>query len=220
MIKLENWGLVNYQTGLDHQERLFNAALESKINHEVVQNTLILCQHTPVFTLGKSGKIENLLVNEAALSKKGIDLVHIKRGGDITFHGPGQIVGYPIFDLDFFHLGLKQYIYKVEDAIIKVLEKYGLKGERLEGATGVWLDASFPGKQRKICAIGVFSRKFITMHGFAFNVNTDLQYFHMINPCGFVDKGVTSMKMELGRELDIEQVNTDVYEAFMEIFTL
>ena len=143
---------------------------------------------------------------------------HINRGGDITYHGPGQITGYPVFDLEYWNLGLKQYIHMLEETIIRFLSLYDLKGERLEGATGVWLDPEVPGRARKICAIGVKSSRFVTMHGFALNINTDLSYFSLINPCGFTDKGVTSLAMELGVPQDFELAKSQLRSIFMEIF--
>jgi lipoyl(octanoyl) transferase len=167
---------------------------------------LLFCEHPPVFTLGKSGSRENLLINEPMLAQRGIEFYHINRGGDITFHGPGQIVGYPILDLEQLNLGIRGYIEKLEGAVIRLLEDYGIEAGRLEGATGVWLDPEKPRLARKICAIGVKAGRHITMHGFAFNVNTDLSYYQYINPCGFVDKGVTSMEKELGEKQDMERV--------------
>lgn len=158
----------------------------------------VFCQHYPVYTLGRNGHEENLLLNQLQLQARGVSFFHTNRGGDITFHGPGQVVGYLIFDLEKLHLGLKVFIYKLEEVIIRLLEHYGLQGARLSGATGVWPDAE-TSDARKICAIGLRSSHFVTMHGFALNVNTDLNYFNYIHPCGFVDKGVTSLQKELGR---------------------
>jgi len=166
---------------------------------------VILCEHPHVYTLGKSGHENNLLINEEFLNKIQATFFKIDRGGDITYHGPGQLVGYPILDLDNHKVSLKQYIHTIEEAIILTIAEFGIIGTRFEGATGVWLDV---GKQntRKICAIGVRASKFVTMHGFALNVNTDLTYFNYINPCGFVDKGVTSIQKELQREVSMEEV--------------
>ena len=169
-------------------------------------------------TIGKSGKDSNLLIPEETLRERGVSFYHINRGGDITYHGPGQITGYPVFDLEYWNLGLKQYIYMLEETIIRFLSLYDLKGERLEGATGVWLDPEVPGRARKICAIGVKSSRFVTMHGFALNINTDLSYFSLINPCGFTDKGVTSLAMELGAPQDFELAKSQLRSIFMEIF--
>jgi len=199
--------LIAYRKAWDYQEKLFNELMQKKLSGEKqFPGYLLFCEHPPVFTLGKSGSRENLLINEPMLARQGIEFYHINRGGDITFHGPGQIVGYPILDLEQLNLGIKGYIEKLEQAVIRLLEDYGIAAGRLEGATGVWLDPDKPQKARKICAIGVKAGRHITMHGFAFNVNTDLAYYQYINPCGFVDKGVTSMEKELGEKQDLEKV--------------
>lgn len=182
------------------------------------ENQLYFCEHLPVLTIGKSGKDSNLLIPEERLRERGVSFYHTNRGGDITYHGPGQITGYPVFDLEYWHLGLRQYIHTLEDAIIRFLALYGLKGERLEGATGVWLDTEVPGRTRKICAIGVKSSRFVTMHGFALNINTDLSYFSLINPCGFTDKGVTSLARELGEPQDFEWAKSRLRDIFMDLF--
>ena len=183
-------------------------------------NYLIFCEHPHVYTLGKSGKENNLLVDEEFLKKAGAELYRIDRGGDITYHGPGQIVGYPIFDLESFGLGVKQYIYNLEEIIILTLRNFLIKGERLSGATGVWIDTDIPEKTRKICAIGVKVSRAVTMHGFAFNINTDLDFYNIINPCGFTDKGVTSVQKETGREIDIQVVKQLLVKSFEEVFKL
>lgn len=201
----QDLGRIVYEKALDIQTEKFNALLAAKAKGEKGRNELLFCEHEPVLTIGKSGKDSNLLIPEARLKALGISYYHINRGGDITYHGPGQITGYPIFDLETWHIGLKQYIYRLEETIIRFLALYGLKGERLEGATGVWLDPLVAGKARKICAIGVKSSRFVTMHGFALNINTDLNYFTLINPCGFTDKGVTSLARELGENQDFEK---------------
>lgn len=206
-IIFQDLGLISYLQAWDYQEKLFGELIARKLAGEkTFPGYLLFCEHPPVFTLGKSGSEENLLINEEMLAQRGIEFYKINRGGDITFHGPGQIVGYPILDLEQFNLGIKSYIWKLEEAVILVLKKFGIKGERSEGATGVWLDAEKPSAARKICAIGVKAGRHITMHGFAFNVNTDLSFYKFINPCGIVDKGVTSMEKELGSKQDIEQV--------------
>jgi lipoyl(octanoyl) transferase len=200
-------GLVPYKVAWDYQDQLYNELMRKKLAGEKsFPGYLLFCEHPPVFTIGKSGSMENLLINEQMLAQRGIEFYSINRGGDITFHGPGQIVGYPILDLEQLKLGIKSYISKLEEAVILVLEKYGIIAGRLEGATGVWLDAGNPAKARKICAIGVKAGRHITMHGFAFNINTDLSYYQFINPCGFADKGVTSMEKELGAVQDIDVV--------------
>ena len=159
-----------------------------------------------------------MLLNDDQLKAIQATLFHIDRGGDITYHGPGQITGYPVFDLDTWKLGLKQYIDRLEETIIRFLAIYGIKGERLAGATGVWIDPDVPGKARKICAIGVKSSRFVTMHGFALNINTDLDYFSLINPCGFKDKGVTSLEKEMGMEQDFEEAKARLHSLFTEMF--
>lgn len=181
--------------------------------------TLIFCEHPHVFTLGKSGEVDNLLINEDFLKRINATYFKSNRGGDITYHGPGQLVGYPVFDLQRMHLGVKAYIFQLEEAIIQTLAEYGLSGDRLEGSTGVWLDTGTPGV-RKICAIGVRVSKAVTMHGFALNVNTDLNYFSYINPCGFTDKGVTSMAKELGRKPEMQEVKYRLREKILSVFEL
>lgn len=180
-------------------------------------NYLLFVEHPPVYTLGKSGEKHNLLLNSTQLADKQVSFYQTDRGGDITYHGPGQLVGYPILDLENFGIGLRQYIYKVEETVIHVLSLYGLEGARDPEATGVWLDVGRP-TARKICAIGVKSSRYVTMHGFALNVNTDLNYFRYINPCGFIDKGVTSMEKELGGTLSFDQVKKELLSAFATVF--
>jgi len=214
----QDLGRIVYAKALDIQTEKFNALLAAKAKGEKDRNELLFCEHDPVLTIGKSGKDSNLLIPEARLQALGVSYYHINRGGDITYHGPGQITGYPIFDLETWHIGLKQYIYRLEETIIRFLALYGLKGERLEGATGVWLDPFVAGKARKICAIGVKSSRFVTMHGFALNINTDLNYFSLINPCGFTDKGVTSLAKELGKEQDFEEAKRQLVALFREVF--
>lgn len=214
----QDLGRIVYAKALDIQTEKFNALLAAKAKGEKGRNELLFCEHNPVLTIGKSGKDSNLLIPEARLQALGVSYYHINRGGDITYHGPGQITGYPIFDLETWHIGLKQYIYRLEEIIIRFLALYGLKGERLEGATGVWLDPFVAGKARKICAIGVKSSRFVTMHGFALNINTDLNYFSLINPCGFTDKGVTSLAKELGKEQDFEEAKRQLVVLFREVF--
>ena len=176
---------------------------------------LLIVEHNPVYTLGKSGKLENMLVSEQYLRSIGAEFYRIERGGDVTYHGPGQIVGYPILDLEKLGIGLRQYIDSMEQAIIEVCAEWGVEAGRIEGASGVWIEPQSP-RARKICAIGVRSSRYVTMHGFAFNVSTDLRYFSYINPCGFVDKGVTSMEAELGCKVDIEQVKAELLNQLKE----
>ena len=166
---------------------------------------MFFCEHQPVLTIGKSGKDTNLLIPEELLVQRGVSFYHINRGGDITYHGPGQLVCYPILNLEEFHLGLKEYVHLLEEAVIRVCASYGIEAGRLEKATGVWLEGSTP-RARKICAIGVRSSHYVTMHGLALNVNTDLRYFSYIHPCGFIDKGVTSLRQELKHEVPMDEV--------------
>lgn len=221
MIEYRDLGLIPYRQAWDYQEKLFRELQEKKVfpdtGAERKLNYLLFCEHPHVYTLGKSGKDMNLLINEEFLSKKGIEFFRINRGGDITYHGPGQIVGYPILDLEEFSLGIKGYIDLLEEAIILLLKKYDISAGRLEGATGVWLDAAVPGRTRKICAIGVRASRYVTMHGFAFNVNTDLSLYNYINPCGFTDKGVTSLQKETGREMDFEEVKLQLRDLLISL---
>ena len=211
-------GRIAYADALEYQTAAFEVLLDAKATGKKEDTQLFFCEHLPVLTIGKSGKDSNLLIPEETLREREVSFYHINRGGDITYHGPGQITGYPVFDLEYWNLGLKQYIHMLEETIIRFLSLYDLKGERLEGATGVWLDPEVPGRARKICAIGVKSSRFVTMHGFALNINTDLSYFSLINPCGFTDKGVTSLAMELGVPQDFELAKSQLRSIFMEIF--
>lgn len=220
-------GLMDYKEAWDFQVVIFNKLVENKIKLDNDQEkkkdlpgTLIFVEHPHVYTLGKSGSEQNLLLDRIQLQQKDASFYRIDRGGDITYHGPGQIVGYPIFDLEIIKVSLKQYIHCLEEAIIRTVGEYGITASRLDGGTGVWLDPEKPGRARKICAIGVKASRYVTMHGFAFNVNTDLNYFLNINPCGFTDKGVTSMEKELGARQDIETVKMKVKKHLQEIFDL
>ena len=188
-------------------------ALADLSGHEA--GWLLTVEHNPVYTLGKSGKDENMLVPEAYLRSIGAEFFHIDRGGDVTFHGPGQIVGYPILDLEQLGIGLREYIDSIEEAIIGVCREWGIEAGRVAGASGVWIDGDTP-RARKICAIGVKSSRYVTMHGFALNVATDLRYFNHINPCGFVDRGVTSIEREVGHAVDFEQVKMQVVKHLSE----
>ena len=201
----EDWGMVPYADAWKRQTTLFDALVEAKRAGKPTVGRLITCQHPHVYTIGRSGKEQNMLMSEEQLQRIGATYYHIDRGGDVTYHGPGQLVCYPILNLEDYGLGLKSYIHSLEEAVIYVCGSYGIQAGRVEGATGVWLDGDGP-KARKICAIGVRSSHFCTMHGLAFNVNTDLRYFSYINPCGFVDKGVTSLQKELGREVPFDEV--------------
>lgn len=184
------------------------------------QHHLLFVEHPPVFTLGKSGDMNNVLMSEAHLSKLGIDFFKINRGGDITFHGPGQLVGYPILDLEKFYTDIGKYLRNLEEVMLRTLKDYGLHGERSVGETGVWLDPDHKGRERKICAIGVRTSRWITMHGFALNVNTDLNYFDMIVPCGIQGKQVTSLQKELGAPVDMNKVKQQVKAHFETVFDM
>jgi lipoyl(octanoyl) transferase len=214
-----DFGLVDYQDAWDRQKSIFDGMLKQKSGGESsFGGYFVLCEHPHVYTLGKSGAGANLLIPEEFLKQIGATFYRIDRGGDITYHGPGQLVGYPIIDLEVFGLSLKEYIHSIEEVIIQSIAQFGIVGERLEGATGVWLDTSILGRTRKICAIGVKASRFVTMHGFALNINSNLDYFGYINPCGFVDKGVTSMEKELGQKLDFEEVKQVVSQKFESVF--
>ncbi len=211
-------GVVEYKSAWNYQEERFNRLVAYKREPEVrglPQQYLLFCEHPHVYTLGKSGDEANLLIRAEFLKKINATYFKTNRGGDITYHGPGQIVGYPIVDLESLGIGLKQYVSLLEDAIIELLKSYGITATRMDGATGVWLDVDHPVKARKICAIGVRSSRYITMHGFALNVNTNLDYFTYINPCGFETKGVTSMGKELGKSLDFEQIKIELKDILM-----
>lgn len=206
-MKFLDWGTIDYAQAWSNQEEIFNHIIETKKEGKPTLDLerVILCEHPHVYTLGKSGQQNNLLINDEFLSKINATFFKIDRGGDITYHGPGQLVGYPILDLENHHVSLKDYIHTIEEAIIMTIAEYGIIGTRLDGATGVWLDVGTP-KARKICAIGVRASKFVTMHGYALNVNTDLTYFNHINPCGFVDKGVTSIQKETQKNVAMSDV--------------
>lgn len=222
----EDIGLVDYQAAWDYQSLRFDEIVSLKeaarknAQQGETPNYLLFCEHPHVYTIGKSGKESNLLINEDLLKSKGATLYRINRGGDITYHGPGQIVAYPILDLDNFGLSIKSYIDKLEEVIIRTLACYGLEASRSEGATGVWLDVANPLKARKIAAIGVRTSHWVSMHGFAFNINTDLNYFDFIVPCGIRGKAVTSLQRELGKEMNISEVKTILLEQFEQVFEM
>lgn len=197
--------MISYAEAWKKQTALFDALVSAKQAGTEYINQIVLCEHLPVYTLGRSGKADNMLLSEEQLNSVGATLYHIDRGGDITFHGPGQLVCYPILNLEEYALGLKEYVHLLEEAVIRVCEAYGIAAGRMEKATGVWLDGDTP-RARKICAIGVRSSHYVTMHGLALNVNTDLRYFSYIHPCGFIDKGVTSLQKELGQEVSMQEV--------------
>lgn len=223
-IIVKDLGHKDYKETWDYQESLFEEIVELKRKNRAentdlpTPNYFLFVEHPHVYTLGKSGHIENLLIDEAALAKKGASFYKINRGGDITYHGPGQIVGYPIIDLENFFTDIHKYLRSLEEVIIRTLADYGIKGERSEGETGVWLDVGTP-FARKICAMGVRASRWVTMHGFALNVNTDLGYFDNIIPCGIRGKAVTSLNVELSKEkVDTEEVKRYILKHFEEIF--
>lgn len=219
-------GLIDYKEAWDFQEQLFARIVQQKIANRdkpesdqiTPENFLLFCAHPHVYTLGKSGQPENLLVNEEQLNDLHASFYKINRGGDITYHGPGQIVGYPLLDLDQFFTDIHKYLRLLEETIILMLAEFGIRGERYPGYTGVWLDAGDPIKARKICAMGVRTSRWVTMHGWALNVNSDLSYFNNIVPCGIDDKAVTSMEKELGMKLNEEEVKEKLKRHFTELF--
>lgn len=222
---MDNLGLIGYEDAWSFQERLLEnnvrlkiaAALEKKEAADTTHH-LLFCEHPPVYTLGKSGKISHLLIGEEELRRRAIGFVHTNRGGDITFHGPGQLVMYPILDLEKFTTDIGLYLRNLEEAVIRCLDRFGIVAGRSAGETGVWLDAGVPGRARKICAMGVRCSRWITMHGIALNVNTDLSYFQNIIPCGIADKEVTSMQVELNHPIDLQVVQMELGRSFTEIF--
>jgi lipoyl(octanoyl) transferase len=219
---------MDYKACWDLQETYFNATVQQKFDNRnktseeqvVTTDHLFFVEHPHVYTLGKSGDMANLLLDDEALAKVDARFYAINRGGDITYHGPGQIVGYPIFDLDHFFSDIHKYLRYLEEAIILTLADYGIQAGRIEGLTGVWLDESDPAKARKIAALGVKCSRWVTMHGFAFNVNADLSYFKNIIPCGITDKAVTSMHLELGRILDMDEVKSRLQNHIAEVFDI
>lgn len=218
-VNFQHLGRIRYKEAWDLQEEMFQSLVNAKIHHvQPKKQYLLFCEHEPVYTLGKSGNRHNLLIAERVCKSKNIDFYPIDRGGDITYHGPGQLVAYPIIDMEEFRVGVKAYVHKLEDAVIQTLRSYGIAAGKDEKAMGVWVDTTDPAKARKICAMGVRVSRFVTMHGLALNVNTDLEYFNYINPCGFTDRGVTSMQRELGREMDFREVSHRLRTAFANLF--
>lgn len=221
-------GLKDYKEAWDYQEQLFKETVDLKIANRKAsedlqietKNYLLFCEHPHVYTLGKSGDENHLLANDSFLKEKEATFYKINRGGDITYHGPGQIVGYPIIDLDHFFTDIHKYLRFLEEAVIETLIEYEIQSGRIEGLTGVWLDADDEKKARKICALGVKSSRWVTMHGFAFNVNTNLEYFNYIVPCGIQDKAVTSLQKELGRTLDMKEVEGKLKSHLANIFEM
>ncbi|MDR1593195.1 MAG: lipoyl(octanoyl) transferase LipB [Prevotellaceae bacterium] len=212
-------GVMNYQDAWQKQSFLMEKLKKEKSEGKEGVNYLLFVEHPHVYTLGRNGNQANMLINIAQLAVKGVEFIKVDRGGDITYHGPGQLVVYPIFCLNDFRTGVKEYVRRLEEVVIRTIAEYGLRGERQEKATGVWLDAG-ASSARKICAIGLRCSQFVTMHGFALNVNTDLDCFNYINPCGFVDKGVTSMAKETGETINIDKVKLLVLQYFKEIFAI
>ncbi|MBX2924262.1 MAG: lipoyl(octanoyl) transferase LipB [Chitinophagaceae bacterium] len=240
-VYIEDLGLISYKKVWDYQEQLLQQNVQAKAKARTVAGSshstskritaddgenhssftrhyLLLCEHPLVYTLGKSGHIENVLISEEERAAKGIEYYQTNRGGDITFHGPGQIVGYPILDLEKYYTDIGKYLRNLEEVVIQTLAHYGIHGERSAGETGVWIDPGSKGKERKICAMGVRCSRWITMHGFALNVNTDLSYFTQIIPCGIVDKQVTSIEKELGYNPGIENVKAILKNCFENVF--
>ena len=222
-IRFRDLGLIDYKEAWDLQESLFKETIELKIrirNGETelkTENHLLFCQHPHVYTLGKSGSEENLLLDDQGLSDKGARYYKINRGGDITYHGPGQLVVYPIFDLDHFFTDIHKYMRFLEESVIRTLAEFGIESGRVEGLTGVWIEGDSP-RARKICAMGVKSSRWVTMHGIGFNVNSDLSYFSHIIPCGIDDKAVTSMQQELGHNVDMAKVSEILKEKLADQF--
>ena len=225
-IQFEHLGLIDYKEAWDYQDKLFSSVLDLKVQNRkaspeeqcATPNYLLFCSHPHVYTLGKSGHEEHLLLNEEGLKAKGATYYKINRGGDITYHGPGQIVGYPILDLENFFTDIHKYLRYLEEAVILTLAEYGVAAGRIEGLTGVWLDHEQKLNPRKICAMGVKCSRWVTMHGFAFNINADLDYFNNIVPCGISDKQVTSLAKELGHEVALEEVEEKLKKHLATLF--
>lgn len=226
LVKLIDLGLIDYKKAWDYQEKLFDEVVQIKSNNRKLEsesikqtpNFLILCEHPNVYTLGSSGDKQNLLINEQQLEEKNATFYKINRGGDITYHGPGQIVGYPILDLDNFFTDIHKYLRFLEEIVIRTLAEYGIAATRSKGETGVWVDIEDPLKARKICAMGVRASRWVTMHGFALNVNVNLGYFNNIIPCGIMNKAVTSMDKELGKKVNEEEVKEKLKKHFAALF--
>lgn len=219
-VKYIDLGKISYAEALAVQQKYFDQLVQNKIqgisNDKL--NKLLLCEHFPVITLGKSADEKNVLFGTEQLELYGIELFQVGRGGDATFHGPGQITGYPILDLECFTSDLKHYMRQLEEVVIRTIADYGINGYRMEQFTGVWVDSILDKKQKKIAAFGVKTSRWISMHGFALNVNTELSYFAYINPCGITDKGVTSLQAELQEQVDMEQVKSRLHQHFIDVF--
>ncbi len=246
LVIYKDLGKIDYQSAWDYQEKLLQENVQVKsillnrkkamaenaatvqglgalatefVNENLdTQHYFLMCEHPPVYTLGKSGSMDNVLINDEQLAAKGIEFYKTNRGGDITFHGPGQIVGYPVLDLEKYYTDIGRYLRELEEVIILTLAEYGIKGERSKGETGVWIDTDKPGRERKICAMGLRCSRWITMHGFALNVNTDLQYFNHIIPCGIQNKQVTSIEKELQQPILMQDVKDKIASNFAKVF--
>ncbi|MEE9444837.1 MAG: lipoyl(octanoyl) transferase LipB [Cocleimonas sp.] len=222
-VEFINLGLKDYKDTWDYQEVLFKDSIQLKIKHrdgltvELPSHKLLFCEHPHVYTLGKSGSEQNLLIGEALLKQKEATYYKINRGGDITYHGPGQLIAYPILDLDQFFTDIHKYMRFLEEAVILTIAEFGIIGDRVDGSTGVWIDINTP-KERKICAMGVKSSRWVTMHGLALNINPDLDYFNNIVPCGITDKAVTSMEKEIGRKVDFTLVSKSLKKNLAKVF--
>lgn len=218
MLKIRDLGRMEYEEVWALQRSVFDAMVASKKSgFHVTEETLFLVEHYPVITLGKHAHKVNILTPLHILAEKGIKVFEIERGGDVTYHAPGQLVAYPIMDLEIHKMGIKKYVNALEESVIRTIAHYGVKGKRIEGASGVWVDTG-KGKERKICALGVKCSRYCTMHGLALNINTDLSGFKLINPCGFVDKGVTSLANETGRDIDFEEAKQIFIQEFNALF--
>ena len=217
--KFSDLGIRDYRKVWEMQHQVLEEVKQRKMQGKAVPGYLFFVEHPPVYTLGKSGKEANMLMDALQLRARCAEFIKVDRGGDITFHGPGQLVVYPVVDLESFGMGVKEYVWALEEVVIGTLGKYGLSGSRVDGATGVWLGTDTL-DERKICAIGVKCSRYVTMHGFALNVNTDLSYFDAIHPCGFVDKGVTSLQKELKRAVDMEEVKAEVLRQFQTVMDM
>jgi lipoyl(octanoyl) transferase len=227
IVEFRDLGRMDYKSAWDYQDVLMKKNLDGKKVYSQegqsryeTRHYLLLVEHPPVYTIGKSGKIEHVLINEEEQRKRGIEFYQTNRGGDITFHGPGQIVGYPILDLEKFYTDIGRYLRDLEEVIILTLACYGITAGRSSGETGVWIDPSVKGRERKICAMGVRCSRWITMHGFALNVNTNLSYFNHIIPCGIQNKNVTSVNEELGREVEMDEVKQKLKINFEKVFNV
>jgi lipoyl(octanoyl) transferase len=225
-VLFEDLGIIDYKKAWDYQEELHKKVVDIKLNNRQINeleqiktpNFLLYCEHPHVYTLGKSGSEENLLLNELQLADNNAQFYKINRGGDITYHGPGQLVVYPIFDLENFFTDIHKYLRFLEEAVILTLQEYGIKAGRVQGLTGVWIEGDNPIKARKICAMGVKCSRWVTMHGIGFNVNSELSYFKNIIPCGIDDKAVTSMEKELGKKVDMEELKKKLLDNLANIF--